>query len=268
MRYGKIYVIFALVLLTGAYSMAWGTGAFSARPEEEIMAVFSKANALYEKANYDEAAAEYEKVLEAGYESGPLYYNLGGAYFKAGKLGKAILNYERAANLIPRDADLKTNHNFAKIRIKARVLPRKSFWDYRPIRVYYGSLTADEITLIASFLYIMGLLLLTVYLMLPIRRWYHLAALALVFFSAGFNAYLVSRKIVSSGRDAIVTVSKVDGFFGPFDSATKFFTLNEGMKITVLKMKDDWLKIRRLDGKTGWIRKLAVERISAPSPVA
>ena len=58
--------------------------------------LFFHGNALYGEERYAEAAAEYERVLAAGLESGPLYFNLGNAYFKAGDVGHAVLAYERA----------------------------------------------------------------------------------------------------------------------------------------------------------------------------
>ena len=58
-----------------------------------------------------------------------------------------------------------------------------------------------------------------------------------------------------------MTVSKAEALFGPFDSATKFFTLHEGMGVTILSSKNGWYKVRRADGKAGWIYEDGVERI-------
>ena len=38
--------------------------------------------------------------------SGRLFYNLGNAYFKAGELGRTVLNYNRAQKLMPYDKDV------------------------------------------------------------------------------------------------------------------------------------------------------------------
>ncbi|HOU37252.1 MAG TPA: hypothetical protein PK562_08315, partial [Candidatus Omnitrophota bacterium] len=38
---------------------------------------FQDANLLYKNNKYDEAVLAYEKILEGGFESGVLYYNLG-----------------------------------------------------------------------------------------------------------------------------------------------------------------------------------------------
>ncbi|HSA31118.1 MAG TPA: tetratricopeptide repeat protein, partial [Candidatus Omnitrophota bacterium] len=81
---------------------------------EEPSAVFAKANTEYQQGRYEEAGGLYEQILESGQESGALYYNLGNSYFKKGQIGKAILNYERALDFFPRDADLQANYAFAR----------------------------------------------------------------------------------------------------------------------------------------------------------
>jgi tetratricopeptide (TPR) repeat protein len=75
---------------------------------------FFHANALYKDGQYDAAVQEYEQLLQSGRTSGNLYFNLGNAYFKAGKKGKAIVNYERARRLIPGDPDLRANLEYAQ----------------------------------------------------------------------------------------------------------------------------------------------------------
>ena len=76
-------------------------------------ALFYQANNLYEEGRYEEAAVAYRQLLEQGYESGNLYFNLGNTYFKMGRTGWAVLYYEKAKRLIPRDADLRANLGYA-----------------------------------------------------------------------------------------------------------------------------------------------------------
>src|SRR5664279_1277626 len=72
------------------------------------------ANDFYIKGNYDNAIKGYEQVLNTGYESAELYYNLGNAYYKSKKIDHAILNYERAILLDPSDEDIIFNLELAK----------------------------------------------------------------------------------------------------------------------------------------------------------
>ena len=54
--------------------------------------LFKKGNEFYELGQYQEAIKNFEEIIDNGYESWELYYNLGNAYFKNKQLGKAILN--------------------------------------------------------------------------------------------------------------------------------------------------------------------------------
>ena len=81
--------------------------------------IFYKGNTLYEQGSYADAISEYSKLLGQDIESGHLFYNMGNAYFKKGELGQAILHYEKAKRLIPRDSDLKLNYKFALSQINA-----------------------------------------------------------------------------------------------------------------------------------------------------
>ena len=98
--------------------------------------IFSKGNQFYEAGEYGKAAKEYEKILQAGKQSGPVYFNLANSYFRIGLYGRAILNYERAERLMPRDADVKANYNFARSMVRDKILPKKGIWGWKPFLQY------------------------------------------------------------------------------------------------------------------------------------
>lgn len=75
---------------------------------------FDRANALFEAGDFTSAATAYEGILA---ESGPrasVYYNLGNSHLRMGNYGPAILAYERAKLLAPRDPDLRSNLALAR----------------------------------------------------------------------------------------------------------------------------------------------------------
>ncbi len=76
------------------------------------------ANAMFHAASnsvqYAEAAQQYEYLVkEEGIRNGKLFYTLGNSWFMAGDLGRAILNYRRAEQYLPNDADVRYNLNTA-----------------------------------------------------------------------------------------------------------------------------------------------------------
>ncbi len=95
------------VLLIGPYS------AKASNNDNTAQEWFFEANRAYKSDQYREAAEGYLNLVEKGFKSGHLYYNLGNAYFRLGDLGKAILYYEKARLLIPRNDDLRFNLSHA-----------------------------------------------------------------------------------------------------------------------------------------------------------
>jgi tetratricopeptide (TPR) repeat protein len=72
-------------------------------------AAVEAANQLYLTGHYAEAGQLYEQEVARGVHDAALYYNLGNAYWQQGDLGRALLNLERAAQLDPRDDNIRAN---------------------------------------------------------------------------------------------------------------------------------------------------------------
>jgi hypothetical protein len=81
-----------------------------------------------------------------------------------------------------------------------------------------------------------------------------LAILFLIFLSGFFNRLSADQDLA-----AVTTASPVK--FEPRDEATTYFDLSEGNQVKVLRTEGVWAKIKRLDGKEGWVLKDNIERI-------
>ena len=75
---------------------------------------FEQANREFQAGHFATAAASYEKLLAAEGPRAAVYYNLGNSYQRIGQYGHAILAYERARLLAPRDPDLAANLGLAR----------------------------------------------------------------------------------------------------------------------------------------------------------
>ena len=232
------------------------------RATENAEALFKSGNSYYEKGEYKNAIAEYNKIIATGKTSGAVYYNLANAYFKDGQLGMAMLNYRRGLYLTPRDADLIANYRFAEAMIGRQDIPSTGVWNWRPLRVYSGNFTVNELTRISSAMYILILVVLAAMIIWPGRKkQYFVTVAACLCLAILVNVFVIWHKSGEMDKGGITVAPTVDAMFAPFDTATKFFTLYEGMEVQVLKVKDDWCKVRRSDGKVGWVKSNAVERI-------
>ncbi|MCM8782621.1 MAG: hypothetical protein NC828_06205, partial [Candidatus Omnitrophica bacterium] len=99
---------FTILIFAALFAPFLLTSGFALNNQET--SVFIRANVYYEQANYDEAIKQYNSILEIGWESGNLYYNLGNGYFRLGMeekdieiLKKSAENYQKALEIDPND---------------------------------------------------------------------------------------------------------------------------------------------------------------------
>ncbi len=222
--------------------------------------IFYKGNTLYEEGKYDEAIREYTGLLEKGLESGSLYYNLGNCYMKKGEHGRAVLNYERAKRLMPRDSDLGANYRFALSEIKYNVSGRADTF-YQKIIFLFDELTVNETTaaLSAVFIAIILLIAIRLYSIAVRKKFIYIAAVLLTCFLV--LAFALYEKVSLIDKEAVVLAESSDARFEPVETATTHFTLHEGMKIYMIQMKKEWAKVRRADGNVGWVKAEDIEKI-------
>ena len=220
---------------------------------------FSKANSLYRAEKYDQAASEYEGIVRGGLASGNLYYNLGNCYLKKGEVGRAILNYERSRSFMPRDSALLANHRYATSLMKQR--------DMKPrtppvVQRLNTNLTTGE-TITVFFLIYFAFALFFVLSLFVKRLWILLRIIAMALCALTIFAIVpLASKIIETDRSAIVVGSITDAKLEPLDDATTNFPLYEGMKVNLLKERKLWQKVKRPDGKVGWVKAGTVERIN------
>jgi len=229
--------------------------------DDGLSTAFDKANEFYQQGKHDEAIAEYSKILEGGFESGNLYYNLGNAYFKKNELGKAVLNYERAKRLIPRDKDLESNYAYAKSLMKREVEEPKKIWVLRVIDSFFRQLTVDGLSIFLSVIYILfviTVILTTVLKTSKVKSYVTLAMLAAIF---TIGAFEFGDRTALSNKEAVIVQEKIDAKFEPADRATTHFTLYEGNPVRIISDRQGWFKIKRADGKIGWVASDTLEII-------
>ncbi|NOZ60813.1 MAG: tetratricopeptide repeat protein [Calditrichaeota bacterium] len=224
--------------------------------------LFEQGNKLYQQEQFQEAIKNYESILHNGYESWALYYNLGNAYFRLGKLGKAILNFERAYRLNPDNEDVLFNLNLAKMRAVDNIpVPPLAEWMQK---VKYALSMSVIIWLLLGF-YFLTAILIAIRILLRQRLWQRLTKILLVpaviiLLLSGSLFYLRAHE-ETSVKYAILLVEKTDALGSPEEDGTVLFSLHEGVKFKVESYNDGWARIRLANGSVGWVKKDVFEII-------
>ncbi|MFA5143829.1 MAG: tetratricopeptide repeat protein [Candidatus Omnitrophota bacterium] len=256
----KIILTAICLILLGGALFAQGNTDKDSDPNKP----FYLANSLYEKRDYEKALQEYNRVISMGIESGNLYYNMANSYFKLGKLGYAILFYEKAKQLMPQDSDLKANLDYAKSLVAGSGVdvPRKN-----PIvtlvKTPFVSLSLNAISVSAIIIYLVLTGLLIAGILKPglFRKARLIYAAVVIIFIMNVGAFAIRYYDEELLRRGVVVGKNTECKYEPIDKSTTFYKLQEGDEVSILKTRDGWRRIKRIDGKAGWVRQEAVEEI-------
>lgn len=227
--------------------------------------IFQRGNLLYQEGDFGGAAEAYETVLSAGYDGPELRYNLGNAYFQAGELGRAILEWERALEQSPGMPDAAANLELGRSLTVDAIQPLPEFWLFAVFGWWVDLLSRGWLLFVvgAGWLMSTGGLAGRILSRGPGRAaatWGSAvgAALFLVFGSS-----LAARELnIGEAERAVVLTDVVQVRSAPLaDDDLTVFEVHEGTTVTVDQRTGDWAEIVLADGKVGWVPTEVMETI-------
>ncbi len=225
--------------------------------------LFNSAGNHYQNQDYDEALKIYLEIEQENYESAPLYFNIGNCYFKKGKLGYAILYYLRAQKLSPGDADVETNLEFARMFMPTRmegikINPVTAFFD-----MIVDSYTLNLIAWIASVLFILLMLYLSVIMFLQWRglviRMSVYIMIFLVLVSSGLASYKYRTDYLT--EKGVIVADETRILSGPGEDNDVEFVGVFGLTFEIEKKTDNYYLALFENKRKGWIKRGDVEKI-------
>lgn len=237
------WVQMALMLAISLFS----PGAGGAEPEKPL-SVFEEGNRFYEQGHYPEAIARYEVLLKHG-TSPQVLFNLANARFRNGDVGLAILNYRRAQQLAPRDADVLANLRFARQTVPGTVSVPSS-----PFSRVFRYFTLNELggAMAVMFWFWLGLLSLMKWQpqWRPALRTSSIVAGLLFVLTA---LWLAGAAQVQTRRIAIITAEQASARFGPLEESQVAYTANDGAELLAGEIKGPWVQVQDRSGRLAWL---------------
>jgi len=225
---------------------------------DSLNQTFQKANELYKKNNYTKAIDLYSSIINSGYESAELYYNLGNAYFRNNDIANARLYYEKALKIKPNDEDAKANIEFLKAtglvdnfdKVPVFFLDK---WYHSLIKMF----NANTWAIISLSTLIVGLVLFMVFLFskyINRRKLSFIFSIIILFVS--FISFFFSTKMknnYTNPNDAVVMqITTIKS--SPEEQGTDLVILHPGVKVEITKKEDNWCEVRLPNGKMGWLK--------------
>ncbi len=224
---------------------------------EEAAQTFGQANQLYLQAKYPDAITQYEKIVQSGFESGELYFNLGNAYYKSGNIQKAILNYERARQFLPRDEDVQFNLQLANLQVVDKIDAVPRLFVYRWADSMLALFSLSTMGWIVYSFFILTLAAFAIFLYARTYTQKRLSMFGGLVFSTALILTMIGYGVQAykeSNTEFAIVMSDVANIKAAPDSkGNDLFVLHKGLRVQVLDSVNHWRKIRLADGKVGWI---------------
>ena len=224
-----------------------------------------KGDSAYNTEAYNEAVGYYEEVLDQGYESAELYYNLGNAYFNLNKLPEAILNYERAKVLDPGDEDIAFNLSIANSRIPDKIESVPEIFYVRwwkslrnSINLHYWTLSS--LLVFALIVFSAGLFFLSRSIVM--RKFAFWTGGLMIILGIGiFSMTYTKYDMQSRHTEAIIFEPTITVKSSPNQLGKDLFVIHEGTKVFILEEINHWCNIRIANGSEGWLPAASIKRI-------
>jgi tetratricopeptide (TPR) repeat protein len=256
-KYNKPKRSFYLLLMLFLPLFSWADTAAEA--------LFKKGNEQYAKAQYQQAAQTYQRVLKSGFTSAALYFNLGNAYYKTEDLPSAVLYYEKAHKLAPADQDININIQFCNLKLADKIEQQPEFFVSRWWHSLILIVSADQFAVLSVVLLLAGFILLIVYLfanLVAVKKASFYTGLGTIFIGL-ICIFLANQQVnyFETHHQAIIFSSSVTVKGSPNSNGKPLFVMHEGTKVAIVQQNGNWIEIELPNGNAGWITTQDVKDI-------
>jgi hypothetical protein len=230
------------------------------------------ANQAYTDGSYDDSARLFQQIIATRGYSAPLCFDLANAEARAGHMGDALLNYERARYLAPGDPDIEQNLQLTRKRAGLEPNPYR-WWQIVLLSINWTVwLAIMGMVLTLLFLAIIGTAYapaLSTITKIPVRLLKNIFRGAL-FAGIPFCLLMGFVELSTIGfnnriQGVIVAPKAATLRLSPFDSSDTTGTIPEGELVTVEDRHNDYLRIEARDHHFGWIQDKDIAPVIAGS---
>ena len=237
-------------------------GVLQAQPTDSLWSIAGEA---YAQGRYQEAFDGYKSIYDKDLESAMLYYNLGNCAFRLQLYAQAIIWFERAKLLDPRDVDILYNLEMANRFCLDKIEAAPEFFLKTWIGEVRDRFSANQWAWATLLLFATAMLFLLLFFFGRSRSgrlWAFSGSLFLLLLTMSTFSFGWSRRQQIFTRDyAIVTAPVASVKSAPDREGNTLFIIHEGVKVRILDKIGAWGSIELADRRQGWIEVTLIERI-------
>lgn len=247
-----LVLVVILLLFAPATSMGKNSGS-------SIEELFSLSNMAHVDGRYEEAIRGYHNMELKGMLNPDVYYNLANSYAKTGKVGLAILYYEKSLKLSPNTADVENNLAVMRERIAAPAVELDARSPWEKLFSYTTFKGCADFTIFVYLLTFCALIVMLLNKNERVRsRMGRIGIVLAVLSSLSFIITLINLYEQERVNYAIVIDEGVNLYEAPLEQAASSEILIEGSRVEVVDDSKSWLKVSSTSGTVGWVQKKGV----------
>tara|TARA_B100001250_G_C19645892_1_gene720327 strand:+ start:144 stop:911 length:768 start_codon:yes stop_codon:yes gene_type:complete len=215
----------------------------------------------YNNSNYKMTINNFESIIDNGWYSSELLYNLGNSYYRLENFENAVWAYEQCLIIDPNNKDAIFNLDIVRLKLADSF----NYPDSPPyVKIYFSIVNLFSYS---NWIKILLLSILSFFILNAISRIvglyefqkykllfiYPLMFLVIISFHSVYINYSFNKGIILND---LIVMSE------PNDYSTELFNIHKGLKVEIIKISNDWLEIALPDGKSGWIKNNNIRSLS------
>ena len=244
----KVFIFFAMMvaLATGCFAIDHCNG-------------IESGVVYYNEGEFDRAIDEWRTCEDYGVKNSDLYYNLGNAYFRSGKLGFAIYYYKTALRLDPNNDDIIHNLKYAQAMTRDKV---EEDGEENPLlsglfKAHHALSLRNQMWVLLGIFWAIALLTIASRIgrsgrakNVLIGAMFALSSVfCIIAMSAGYKVFVAETDI-----EGVVTAKDADVTSAPNNKSQTLNTLSEGTTFEVLSEQGGFAEIRLGEKIRGFVK--------------
>ena len=226
--------------------------------------IFDQSNAFYPDGKYQMAIDGYKDILNSGFESAELYYNLGNAFYKLNNIPESNFFYEKARSISPTDEDILINLSYAQ-NLRIDKIEKLPITQTQNLKINILNLLSERgwsvlLIILAWIACVSFVLYLSVNNSGNKRIFFTQFIILMIGFIVVFTINY-EKKNLNNEKFAIIYDKEIEVWSEPNKISELKFLLHEGTKVKQVDTIQDWVNIQLENGTLGWIQSSSIKTL-------
>ena len=226
--------------------------------------IFDQSNAFYTDGKYQMAIDGYKDILNSGFESAELYYNLGNAFYKLNNIPESNFFYEKARSISATDEDILINLSYAQ-NLRIDKIEKLPITQTQNLKINILNLLSEKgwsvlLIILAWIACVSFVLYLSVNNSGNKRIFFTQFIIMMIGLIVVFTINYEKKKF-NNEKFAIIYDKEIEVWSEPNKISELKFLLHEGTKVKQVDTIQDWVNIQLENGTLGWIQSSSIKTL-------